>query len=394
MDKDPQDLLPLAGVRVVDLTLARAGPTCVRHLADWGADVIAVQPPSGDEALLARDGSDYQNLHRNKRVISLDLKAPAGREAFLKLISRADVVVENMRPAVKRRLRIAYDDLAPLNPRLVYGSISGFGQDGPYAGRAGVDQIVQGLGGLMSVTGEPGRGPMRTGIAVSDLTAGNLLALAIMMALFQRERTGLGRYVHTSLLEAQIFLLDFQAARWLMAGEVPGQMGNNHPTLAPMGVFPTADGKINIAASSPAQFVRFCQAAGRPDWVSDERFSSSRRRFANREALNVAIAKETVKRPSAWWIEALEPAGVPCGPILTVDQVFSDPQVQHLAMAEPVDHPRLGPTHMVASPLNFEGLEAPIRSVAPLQPEHTDAVLGELGYSGAEIEALREAGVI
>jgi len=389
-----QQTLPLAGVRVVDLTLARAGPTCVRHLADWGAEVIAVQPPSGVEALLARDGPDYQNLHRNKRVISLDLKSPQGREAFLKLVGRADVLVENMRPAVKRRLKIAYDDLKALNPRLVYGSISGFGQDGPYAGRAGVDQIVQGLGGLMSITGEPGRGPMRVGIAVSDTTAGNLLALAIMMALFQRERTGLGRFVHTSLLESQIFMLDFQAARWLMAGEVPGQMGNNHPTLAPMGVFPTADGLINIAASSPAQFAHFCAAAGHADWAQDERWSSSRRRFANREALNAAIAEETVKHSSAWWIERLEPAGVPCGPILTVDEVFADPQVEHLGMAQPVDHPRLGPTHMVASPINLEGLETPIRSVAPLQPEHTDAVLAELGYGEAEIEDMRRAGAI
>ncbi|HEY2480778.1 MAG TPA: CaiB/BaiF CoA-transferase family protein, partial [Caulobacteraceae bacterium] len=208
------------------------------------------------------------------------------------------------------------------------------------------------------------------------------------------ERTGQGRYVHTSLLESQIFMLDFQAARWLMAGEVPGQMGNDHPTLAPMGVFPTADGQVNIAASSPAQFAHFCAAAGRPDWTQDERWSSSRRRFANREALNRVIAEETAKHPSAWWIERLEAAGVPCGPILAIDEVFADPQVQRLAMAQPVDHPRLGPTHMVASPINLEGLAAPIRSVAPLTPEHTEAVLGELGYGAAEIEAMRRAGVI
>src|SRR5579863_6127453 len=289
--------LPLAGIRVVDLTVARAGPTCVRHLADWGADVIAVQAPGGDEAILSHDGFDYQNLHRNKRVISLDLKSAKGREAFLKLAARADVLVENMRAPVKKRLKIAYEDLKPLNQRLVYGSISGFGQDGPYAERAGVDQIAQGMGGLMSITGEPGRGPMRVGIAVSDVTAGTVLALAIMMALYQRERTGEGRYVHTSLLESQIFLLDFQAARWLMAGEVPGQMGNDHPTIAPMGVFPTADGHVNIAASSPAQFARFSEAVGRPDWPKDERFSSTRRRTENRAVLNAVIAEETAKRP-------------------------------------------------------------------------------------------------
>ncbi|HUZ11711.1 MAG TPA: CaiB/BaiF CoA-transferase family protein [Caulobacteraceae bacterium] len=386
--------LPLAGVRVVDLTLARAGPTCVRHLADWGADVVAVQAPDGGEAILARDGFDYQNLHRGKRVVSLDLKSTAGREAFLKLVGRADVLVENMRPPVKHRLKIAYDDLKLINPGIVYGSISGFGQDGPYAGRAGVDQIAQGMGGLMSITGEAGRGPMRAGIAVSDVTAGTLLALAIMMALYQRQRTGEGRYVHTSLLESQVFLLDFQAARWLMAGEVAGQSGNDHPTLAPMGVFPTADGQVNIAASAPAQFARFCKAAGRADWATDPRWSSGRRRTANRAALNAAIAEATALRPSAWWIETLNGAGVPCGPILAIDEVFADPQVAHLGLAQGVDHPRLGPTRMVASPLNLAGLDKQIRSVAPLTPEHTDAVLAELGYEAAEIEAMRRAGAI
>jgi formyl-CoA transferase len=386
--------LPLAGVRVVDLTIARAGPTCVRHLADWGAEVIAVQQPDGGEAILARDGFDYQNLHRNKRVISLNLKSGKGREAFLKLAEGADVLVENMRAPVKRRLKIAYEDLQPINPRLVYGSISGFGQDGPYSERAGVDQIAQGLGGLMSITGESGRGPMRVGIAVSDTTAGNLLALAIMMALFQRERTGVGRYVHTSLLESMVFMLDFQAARWLMAGEVAGQMGNDHPTLAPMGVFPTADGHVNIAASSSAQFARFCEAAGRTDWLADERFSSTSRRTANRIALNAAIAEETKKHPGAWWIERLAEVGIPCGPILSIDQVFADPQVRHLGLAQPVDHPRLGATHMVASPLNLEGLAKEIRQVAPLKPEHTDQVLAELGYAPDDVAAMRKAGAI
>jgi crotonobetainyl-CoA:carnitine CoA-transferase CaiB-like acyl-CoA transferase len=386
--------LPLKGVRVLDLTLARAGPTCVRHLADWGAEVIAVQPPDGGGEILARDGFDYQNLHRNKRFVSLDLKSAKGRAAFLKLVARADVLVENMRAPVKHRLKIAWDDLKAVNPRLVYGSISGFGQDGPYAMRAGVDQIAQGMGGLMSITGEPGRGPMRAGIAVSDVTAGTLLALAIMMALFQRATTGEGRYVHTSLLESQIFLLDFQAARWLMAGEVAGQMGNDHPTLSPMGVFPTADGHVNIAASSPAQFEHFCQAAGRTDWLADPRFSGGRRRAENRAALNAAIGEETRKRPSAWWVEALEAAGVPCGPILAIDAVFADPQVKHLRMAAPAEHPRLGATSMVDSPINMEGLETRIRTIAPLTAADTDAVLAELGYGEGEIAAMRAEGAI
>jgi crotonobetainyl-CoA:carnitine CoA-transferase CaiB-like acyl-CoA transferase len=388
------DELPLAGIRVLDLTLARAGPTCVRHLADWGADVIAVQPPDGGEQLIARDGFDYQNLQRNKRFISLDLKSEAGRTAFLKLVERTDVVVENMRAPVKTRLKIAWEDLQPINPRLVYASISGFGQDGPYSERPGVDQIAQGMGGIMSVTGEPGRGPMRVGVAVSDVTAGTLAALAVMMALFQRQKTGEGRFVHTSLLETAIFLMDFQAARWLMAGEVPGQMGNDHPTLAPMGVFPTADGHVNIAASSASLFERFCEAAGRPEWREDPRWSSAGRRAKNRAALNAAIEVETVKHPNAWWVQRLEAAGVPCGPILTVDQVFADPQVKHLGVAAPVEHPRLGPTHMVASPIHMEGLTTGVHSVAPLKAEDTDTVLDELGYSAAEIEGMRRQGAI
>ncbi|MGH6993768.1 MAG: CaiB/BaiF CoA transferase family protein, partial [Caulobacteraceae bacterium] len=269
-----------------------------------------------------------------------------------------------------------------------------FGQEGPYAERAGVDQIAQGLGGLMSITGEPGRGPMRVGVAVNDVMAGTILALAILIALYQRATTGEGRYVTTSLLEAQIFLLDFQAARWLMAGEVAGQMGNDHPTLAPMGVFPTADGHLNIAASSSAQFERFCEAAGRQEWRADPRFSSGRLRAQNRAELNAAIAQETRKHPSAWWVEQLEAAGVPCGPILSIDEVFADRQVKHLGMAARVEHPRLGPTQMVASPIHLEGLETSIRKVAPLTAADTDEVLAELGYEEREIAAMRKEGAI
>jgi formyl-CoA transferase len=386
---------PLAGLMVLDLTLARAGPTCVRHLADWGADVIAIQQPAAGEDLLgSRDGFDYQNLHRNKRAISLNLKSEEGRAAFLRLVRKADVVVENMRPEVKHRLKVAYDDLKPINPRLIYGSISGFGQDGPYGKRAGVDQIAQGMGGLMSITGEPGRGPMRVGIAVSDMTAGTLLALGIMMALYQRERTGEGKYVHTSLLESQLFMLDFQASRWLMAGEVAGQSGNDHPTIAPSSAYPTADGHINIAASSPKQWRRLCDAMGHPEWLENAEWRSSGRRSRARAEINAAIAEDTVQKPSAHWVELLEGVGIPCGPIYTIDQAFADPQVRHLGMAAPVDHPRLGPTHMVASPLNISGVDKAIRSVAQVAPENTDEVLASVGYSQSEIAAMRESGAV
>lgn len=358
--------LPLSGLRVLDLTVARAGPTCVRHLADWGADVIRVVAPvtARQEVIGHRQGSDYQNLHRNKRTVALDLKTEAGRAKLLELVKRADVFVENMRVAVKHRLKIAWEDLREVNPRLVYGSISGFGQTGPYAKRAGVDQIAQGMGGLMSITGEPGRGPVRAGIALSDLSAGNLLALAIMMALYERERTGAGRWVHTSLLESQIFMLDFQAARYLMDGEVPGQVGNAHPTPVPMGAYPTQDGQVNIAPVSSQQWRTFCEVLGRPDWINNPEWARAADRGHHRASIDAAIGEQTRLQPSAYWVERLEEVGIPCGPIYRMDEMFADPQVQHLAIAAPVEHPERGNTHLVASPLNFLGIEKRIRNTA------------------------------
>jgi formyl-CoA transferase len=390
------ETLPLARLTVLDLTLARAGPTCVRHLADWGANVIRIEPPStgGEDIGGPRDGPDFQNLHRNKRAIRLDLKAPEGREAFMRLAERADVVVENMRANVKHRLGIAYDDVRARNPRIVYGSISGFGQDGPYAERAGVDQIAQGLGGLMSITGLPGQGPVRVGIPIADLTAGNLLALGIMMALFERQATGVGRWVQTSLLEAQVFMLDFQAARWLMAGEVAGQAGNDHPTAIPTGVFPASDGQINIAASSGRQWERFCDTVARPEWKAHPRWQTQKGRSDDRVALNAAIADVTRTHSSAHWVELFAEAGIPCGPVNSIDKVFADPQVRHLGIARPVTHPRLGEQHVVASPLTLSGVQKDIRAAAPDIAADTDAVLAEAGYSAAEIAALREHGVI
>src|SRR5499427_8416563 len=271
-----QTRMPLTGLKVLDLTLARAGPTAVRHLADWGADVIKIEPPAtdGEEITGNRHGFDFQNLHRNKRAMTINLKSPEGHAAFMRLVKTADIVVENMRAAVKHRLKVSYDDVKAVNPRIVYGSISGFGQDGPYGPRAGVDQIAQGMGGLMSITGLPGQGPVRVGIPIADLSAGNLLALGIMMALFERTRTGVGRWVHTSLLEAQIFMLDFQASRWLISSEVAPQAGNDHPTGIPTGVFTTADGHINIAASGQVMYRRLCEAIGAPELIDDSRFKN------------------------------------------------------------------------------------------------------------------------
>jgi formyl-CoA transferase len=391
-----QTELPLSGITVLDLTLARAGPTCVRHLGDWGANIIRVEPPEppSDDFTGRRDGPDFQNLHRNKRMIRLNLKSSEGHAAFMKLVESADVIVENMRAEVKHRLKVAYDDVRMVNPRIVYGSISGFGQSGPYGKRAGVDQIVQGMGGLMSITGLPGQGPVRVGLPIADLTAGNLLALGVMMALFQRTRTGVGRWVHTSLLESQVFMLDFQAARWLISKEVAKQAGNDHPTGIPTGVFPSSDGYFNIAAASSRVFGRFCDAIGHPEWKDKPEWNTSAKRSADRKAINAAISEITRTKPAAHWVELFEEAGVPCGPINSIDQVFADPQVQHLGIAAPVTSPKRGTFNVVASPLNLEGVAKKVRSATPEPGEHTEEILRAIGYTDAQIGSMRASGII
>jgi crotonobetainyl-CoA:carnitine CoA-transferase CaiB-like acyl-CoA transferase len=295
---------------------------------------------------------------------------------------------------VKHRLKVSYEDVKAINPRIVYGSISGFGQDGPYGHRAGVDQIVQGMGGLMSITGEPGRGPMRVGIAIDDLTAGNLLALGCMMAIFDRERTGVGRWVTTSLLEAQIFMLDFQASRWLMEGEVAGQAGNDHPTGVPTGVFPASDGNINISASSSRMFTRLCSAIERPDWLEKEEWKTQNDRRKARTEINAALSEITRTKPASHWIELLESVGIPCGPIYSIDQVFADPQVQHLRMARPMESPAIGTKNVVASAINISGFAKDIRLPTPEASSSTDEVLRSIGYSDTEIADMRAKGAV
>jgi crotonobetainyl-CoA:carnitine CoA-transferase CaiB-like acyl-CoA transferase len=388
--------LPLNGITVLDLTLARAGPTAVRHFADWGANVIRIEPPASDGEDVAgrRHGFDFQNLHRNKRAITLNLKTPEGHAAFMRLAKTADVVLENMRAAVKHRLKVSYDDVKAVNPRIVYGSISGFGQDGPYGPRAGVDQIAQGMGGLMSITGLPGQGPVRVGIPIDDLTAGNLLALGCMMALYDRERTGVGRWVTTSLLEAQIFMLDFQGSRWLIEKEIAGQAGNDHPTGIPTGVFPTSDGHINIAASSSRVFTRFCETIGKSEWLQDPEWKTQVGRSKHRKAINAAISEITKTKPAEHWIELMEANGIPCGPIYTIDQVFADPQVKHLGMATKMTSPYIGEAEVVASAINISGFSKAIRHHTPDAGEHQDEIMKSVGYTDAEIAAMREKGVI
>jgi len=386
-------------LRVLDLTRVRAGPTCCRILADFGADVIKIEAPDGvdpNEGMSGpRLGYDMQNLHRNKRSMTLNLKSPEGHAIFMKLAEKADVIVENYRSDVKHRLKVDYDTVAKINPRIVYGSIAGFGQSGPDAARPGVDQIAQGMGGLMSITGEPGAGPMRVGIPIADLTSGLLLAQAMILALYNRERTGKGDWVHTSLIEAQIFMLDFQAARWLIKGEVAKQAGNDHPTSIPTGVFATSDGYINIAAAGDSMWKRFAKALGAAELIDHEEHTTPALRSQNRKALNERIAKVTKTNTSAHWIEALNKAGVPCGPINTIDKTFAEPQVQHLGIARGVKHYKLGDIKVVGQPINLHSTPQPKElKPTPDLGEHTDDVLASLGYDKKAVEALRAGGVI
>ncbi|VGO09382.1 L-carnitine dehydratase/bile acid-inducible protein F [plant metagenome] len=390
--------LPLSPYRVIDLTRVRAGPTAVRQLADWGAEVIKIEEPvkASTETEMGgmRLGPDYQNLQRNKKSVTLNLKDPEGRAVLEKLVREADVIVENYRPDVKHRLGIDYETLKAINPRLIYASISGFGQDGPYAKRPGYDQIVQGMGGMMSVTGLPESGPVRAGIAVADTTAGLYCAIGILIALLDRERTGNGQWVQTSLLEAQLAILDLQAARWLVAGEVPIQAGNNHPTIIPTGLFTTQNGPMTLQVPGQLMWERLCKAMDKPQWLEDPRYRTNRDRSDNRVALNQEINAILMEHPREYWIEKLNAAGLACGAVNTVDQAFADPQVQHLGIAWPVTHPQLGDIQLVGQPIRSNRHQAALRNVAPMPGEHNAEILGQLGLQQNELQSLRNRHVI
>jgi crotonobetainyl-CoA:carnitine CoA-transferase CaiB-like acyl-CoA transferase len=389
--------LPLSRFTVLDLTRGRSGPAAVRQFADWGANVIKIEEP-GDQPDDRPGGSsqfaDYQNTHRNKRSVTLNLKHPKGKALFLKMVEQADVVIENYRPNVKFKLGIDYESLRKVNQRIILASVSGFGQDGPYVDRPGLDQIAQGLGGIMSVTGEPGRGPMRAGIPVADLSSGLFCAIGTLVALLEREESGEGQWVQSSLLQSQVWMMDFQIMRWLMNKEIPGQTGNDHPTTAATGVYPTADGYINLAAMGTEMFIKLVTALGLPELAEDPRFKLLKTRGQNRPALNAAIAARTQQEPTADWIELLNKAGVPCGSIKNVKETMEDPQVVHLGMAKTIQHPNLGEISVVNHPVIMSRSKREVFTAAPDRGEHNKEVYAEFGVSAAEVDALLQDGAV
>lgn len=389
--------LPLSHLTILDLTRVRSGPAAIRQFADWGANVIKIEEPGDmpdDKPGGSAQFADYQNTHRNKRSVTLNLKNPKGRELFLEMVKQADVVVENYRPNVKFKLGIDYESLRQVNPRIILASVSGFGQDGPYKDRPGLDQIAQGLGGIMSVTGEPGRGPMRAGIPVADLTSGLFCAIGTMVALLEREVSGQGQWVQTSLLQAQVWMMDFQIMRWLMNKEIPGQSGNDHPTSSPTGVFQTSDGYINIAAMGTEMYVRLVTVLGVPEMATDPRYQTLQLRAKNRPELNADIAAVTQQNTTKHWIDLLNKEGVPCGSIKNVQETMEDPQVQHLGMAKLLQHPKLGEISVVGQPVILSRSKRDVFTAAPDRGEHNAEVYAEFGISAQRIAALHEEGAI
>lgn len=384
--------MPLEACRVLDLTTVRSGPTCTKILADLGAEVLRVERPgdSGRERIYF----DLADLHRNKKSLVLNLQHPKGVEILRALACRADVLVENYRPDVKHRLGIDHDTLSRDNPRLIYASISGFGQDGPYRDRPGYDQIVQGMSGLMSLTGTPETAPLRIGIPIGDLLAGYFAALGILAALFERERSGRGQRVETSLLEALVGSLSFQAARYLNTGEVPPPVGNHHPLTAPMGVYRAKDGHLNLAVGNDDMWQRLCRALGLPELGEDPRFRKAPDRLRHRAEMDAILTAALAKRPAAEWVAALNAAGVASGPIFTVDQVFADPQVVEAGLVHALTHPVWGPHKVLGVPVRLSRTPARVRTPAPLPGADTRETLGELGYTEAAIDALLADGVV
>jgi crotonobetainyl-CoA:carnitine CoA-transferase CaiB-like acyl-CoA transferase len=383
----------LEGLIVLDLTHARAGPVCVRQLGDWGANVIRIERPGDPADFAGRHEADFQNKHRNKRGMAINLRGAQGRAVLHRLAERADVIVENFRPDVKHRLGFDYETLKAKNSALIYASISAFGQDGPYKDRPGVDQVVQGMSGLMSVTGEPGRGPMRVGIPISDIVTGLYAAMGILTALVERQRSGLGQWVQASLIESQTFMLDLQAAAYLVNGKVPRQAGNEHPSGPPTNAYKTRDGYVNVAPL-PAMWPRFCKAIGKEEWITHPDYATREARRARRKEIAAEVADVIAQFDSATLMAKLETAQVPCGPIYTIEEAYNDPQARHMQLTQTVTATDGHEMTLPRQPFTLSRTPSKLAVRTPEFAEHTDEILGEFGYSVEEIKALRAQGAV
>jgi formyl-CoA transferase len=389
----------LAGLRVLDVTQVMAGPFCTMLLGDLGADVVKLEPPGGDNTrtMAGSRGSEspgFWGINRNKRGIVVDLKDPRGQEIFRALAARSDVLVENGRPGALAALGLGYAELHKANPALIYASISGFGQEGPYAARGGFDLVAQGMSGLMSVTGEGERPPVKCGVPVTDLTAGLLALQAILAAYVHRLRTGEGQYVDTSLLEAGIALSIWESAQYFSGGGVPEPMGSAHRMFAPYQAVRCSDGYITLGAASTRTWELLARTIGRPDLLTRPEFARATDRVRNRQRLAEEIESVTTTRPRAHWLTLFEQEGVPCGPILDYQEVFDDPHVRARGMVQEVDHPVAGRIRVLGPAVKLSETPARVARPSPLYGQHTAEVLGELGYTAQEIGALAAAGVV
>ena len=374
---------------VLDLTHVRAGPVCVRQLADWGANIIRIERPGDPADFAARQEADFQNKHRGKRGMALNLRSDEGRAIFYRMVAKADVVVENFRPDVKNRLKFDYETLKKHNPRIILASISAFGQDGPYVDRPGVDQIIQGVSGLMSVNGDPEGPPMRVGIPITDIVTGLYTALGIFVALVEREKAKVGQWVQASLLESQMFMLDVHAARYLVNGIVGKRVGNEHPTGVPTNAYRTKDGFVNIAVT-PAMWPRLCKALGREDLAEHPDYCTREVRRKRRKEVNSMIQGITETMDSETLMKRLQEGDVPCGPIYTIDQAYADPQAQHLELGQQVTSTAGKTITLPRQPVRLSRTPSKLTTRTPEFGEHTDEILGEFGFTPAEIKQYRE----